>query len=75
LTERLANSLQAYLFSDDEVDDAELVALLLSARRIYTLGAARYDFLALSQTEPALVDAFAHATDVPRNNLRGSSAR
>jgi len=74
-TERLANSLQAYLFSDDEVDDAELVALLLSARRIYALGAARYDFLALRQTEPALADAFAHATAVPRNNLRGSSAR
>ncbi|OSX73937.1 hypothetical protein BU14_0319s0025 [Porphyra umbilicalis] len=61
--------------SENEVDDAELVALLLSARRIYALGAARYDFLALRQTEPALADAFAHATAVPRNNLRGSSAR
>ena len=56
MTERLSNSLQAYLFSDDEVDDAELFALLLSVRRIYALGAARYDFLALRQTEPALAD-------------------
>ena len=74
-TERLSNTLQAYLYGDDAVDDAELATLLLSARRIYALGAARYDFLALRQTEPGLADAFAHATAVPRNTLRGSSAR
>ena len=75
LTERLSNSLQAYLYSDDTVDDAELASLLLSTRRIYALGAARYDFLALRQSEPDLADAFAHATAVPRNTLRGSNAR
>jgi len=74
-TERLSNSVQAYLYSDDTVDDEELVSLLLAARRIYALGAARYDFLALRQSEPRLADAYAHATAVPRNTLRGSSAR
>jgi len=73
--EQHANVLQTLLYSDKEVDDTELVALLLSARRIYSLGAARYDFLALRQSEPGLADAFAHATAVPRNTLRGSSAR
>jgi len=74
-TERLSNSLHAYLFSDDEVKDAELFSLCLTARRIYTLRSARYDFFAHRQTEPALADAFAHATAVPRHNLRGSNAR
>jgi len=73
--EQHANVLQTLLYSDKEVDDAQLAALLLSARRIYSLGAARYDFLALRQSEPGLADAFAHATAVPRNTLRGSSAR
>jgi len=74
-TERLSNSIQAHLHDDNMVDDEELVYLLLCARRIYALGAARYDFLALRQSEPNLADAYAHSTAVPRNTLRGSSAR
>jgi len=70
-----ASVLQTLLYSDKEVEDTELVALLLSARRIFSLGAARYDFLALRQSESGIADAFAHATAVTRNTLRGSSAR
>jgi len=72
--EQHANVLQTLLYSDKEVDDAQIAALLPSARRIYSLGAARYDFLVLRQAEPGLADAFAHATAVPRSTLHGSSA-
>lgn len=54
----------------------ELVEYLLSAtRRIYALGVSRYGYLALRQSEPNLVDAFAHADAVPRKSLRGDGAR
>lgn len=46
-----------------------------SRRRIFNLGTARYDYLAMRQTEPALAEAYAHAAAIPRNRRRGKGAR
>jgi len=47
----------------------------LSSRRIFSIGAARYDYLAMRQTEPSLAEAYAHADAIPRNGRRGEGAR
>jgi len=47
----------------------------VSSRRIFAIGAARYDYLAMRQTEPSLAEAYAHADAIPRNGRRGEGAR
>jgi len=47
----------------------------VSSRRIFSIGAARYDYLAMRQTEPSLTEAYAHADAMPRNGRRGEGAR
>jgi len=47
----------------------------VGSRRIFSIGAARYDYLAMRQTEPSLAEAYAHADAIPRNGRRGEGAR
>lgn len=51
-----------------------LVYTASCARRVYSIGAARYDYLSMRQTEPALAEAYAHADAIPRNGRRGDGA-
>lgn len=46
-----------------------------SSRRIFSLGTARYDYLAMWHSEPALAESYAHADAIPRNGRRGEGVR
>jgi len=47
----------------------------VSSRRIFAIGAARYDYLSMRQNEPSLAEAYPHADAIPRNGRRGEGAR
>lgn len=52
-------------FSPDPVVDF-LDYIAVSMRRVFSLAAAGYDYLALRRSEPGLAEAYAHADTVPR---------
>ncbi|KAK1859117.1 hypothetical protein I4F81_001714 [Pyropia yezoensis] len=70
-------ALDGFHATDRSPDDAKqlLEFLLCSINRTYAIAASRYDYLALSESEPALAEAFTHSDAVPRNTLRGDGAR
>ena len=47
----------------------------VGSRRIFAIGAARYDYLAMRQTELSLAEAYAHADAILRNGRRDEGAR